>query len=85
GLDADIEESCKARVWEKIHYEKMREQIYREAENKSVGQFFLPGENSFVSVEPFMMHNLVEAYLLKSQCFESFFATISVSEDESMR
>ena len=70
GLDTDIEESCKAHVWEEIHREKMREQIDREEKNKAVGQFFLPGENFFVSVEPFMMHNLAEAYLLKSRRFE---------------
>ncbi len=70
GLDTDIEEGCKARVWQEIHFEKMREQIDREGENKAAGQFFLPGENSFISVEPFMMHNLAEAYLLKTQCFE---------------
>lgn len=70
GLDTDIEESCKACVWEGIHYEKMREQLDREEKNKAVGQFFLLGENSFVSVEPFMMHNLAEAYLLKSRSVE---------------
>jgi hypothetical protein len=68
GLDADIEESCKARVWEELHFEKMLEQINRKDDGKAAGRFFLPGENSFVSVEPFMMHNLAEAYLLK-YCF----------------
>ena len=64
GLDQEIEESCRARVWEELHFEKMLEQISRVAEDKAPGQFFLPGENTFVSVEPFMMHNLAEAYVL---------------------
>ena len=64
GLDREIEVPRKAWVWEKLHFEKMREQISRQAEDKAPGQFFLPGENSFVSVESFMMHNLAEAYVL---------------------
>ena len=67
GLDAEIEESLKACVWEKFHFEKMREQICRNADDKVAGMFFRPGENSFVSVETFMMHNLAEAYLLGKQ------------------
>ena len=64
-LDAEIEETCKARVWKELHYEKMREQICRETDGEITGQFFQPGENSFVSGELFMMHNLAEAYVLQ--------------------
>ncbi len=65
GLDADLEEPLKAKVWEELHYEKMREQIYRETDGGITGQYFQPGENSFVSGELFMMHNLAEAYVLQ--------------------
>ena len=64
-LDADIEETCKAKVWEELHYEKMRDQVCRETDGEITGQFFQPGENSFVSGELFMMHNLAEAYVLQ--------------------
>jgi hypothetical protein len=64
-LDAEIEETCKARVWKELHYEKMREQICRETDGEITGQFFQPGENSFVSGELLMMHNLAEAYVLQ--------------------
>lgn len=64
GLDRDIEDSCKARIWEKLHFEKMSEQIFRETDGEITGQFFQEGENSFVSGELFMMHNLAEAYVL---------------------
>ena len=63
-LDADIDEPFKARVWEELHFGKMCEQINRKADNKAVGQFFLPDENTFVSAETFLMHNLAEAYAL---------------------
>ena len=65
GLDTDIEESCKAKVWGELHYEKMKEQVYRETDGVVTGQFFQPGENFFVSGELFMMHNLAEAYVLQ--------------------
>ena len=64
-LDTDIEETCKAHVWEELHYEKMRDQVRRETDGGITGQFFQPGENSFVSGELFMMHNLAEAYVLQ--------------------
>ena len=64
-LDTDIEETFKAPVWEEMHFEKMRDQIYRETDGGITGQFFQPGENSFVSGELFMMHNLAEAYVLR--------------------
>ena len=64
-LDTDIEETCKAHVWEELHYEKMRDQVRRETDGRITGQFFQPGENSFVSGELFMMHNLAEAYVLQ--------------------
>ena len=64
GLDAVLEESCKARVWEDLHYQKMYGQVFRETESETSGRFFRPGENSFVSGELFMMHNLAEAYAL---------------------
>lgn len=63
-LDTDIEETCKARVWEALHFEKFRAQIERETDGTLTGQFFQPGENFFVSGELFMMHNLVEAWVL---------------------
>lgn len=47
------------------HFEKMREQIYRETDGEITGQFFQKGENFFVSGELFMMHNLAEAYVQK--------------------
>ena len=65
GLDEDVEEAYKGYVWEELHFEKMREQIYRETDGEITGQFFQPGENYFVSGELFMMHNLAEAYVLK--------------------
>ena len=65
ALDADIEEGCKARVWEERHFEKMREQLQRETDGAITGQYFQPGENAFVSGELFMMHNLAEAYVLR--------------------
>ena len=64
-LDTDIEETCKAHIWEELHYEKMRDQVRRETDGRITGQFFQPGENSFVSGELFMMHNLAEAYVLQ--------------------
>ena len=64
-LDTDIEETYKAHVWEELHYEKMRDQVRRETDGGITGQFFQPGENSFVSGELFMMHNLAEAYVLQ--------------------
>ncbi len=64
-LDTDIEETCKAHVWEELHYEKMRDQVRRETDGRITGQFFQPGENAFVSGELFMMHNLAEAYVLQ--------------------
>ena len=64
GLDADVEEPFRAHVWEDLHYEKMREQVYRETDGVVTGQFFQPGENYFVSGDPFMMHNLAEACVL---------------------
>ena len=64
GLDKDIEATCKARVWEDKHFEKLHEQIDRETNGIITGQFFQPGENFFVSGELFMMHNLAEAYVL---------------------
>lgn len=64
GLDADLEEACKGRVWEDLHYQKMYAQVFRETESETSGRFFRPGENSFVSGELFMMHNLAEAYVL---------------------
>jgi hypothetical protein len=64
-LDTDIEDAYKAQVWKELHFEKMHEQIYRETDGKITGQFFKPGENSFVSGELFMMHNLAEAYVLR--------------------
>ena len=63
-LDTDLEESCKASVWEDLHFEKMSAQLYRETDGAITGQFFQPGENAFVSGELFMMHNLAEAYVL---------------------
>ena len=65
GLDADIEETCKGRVWKELHFEKLIGQIFRETDGVITGQFFQPGENSFVSAELFMMHNLAEAYVLQ--------------------
>ena len=65
GLDEDVEETYKGYVWEELHFEKMREQIYRETDGEITGQFFQPGENYFVSGELFRMHNLAEAYVLK--------------------
>ncbi len=65
GLDKEIEETCRSRVWEALHFEKMRQQICRETVDGITGQFFQPGENYFVSGELFMMHNLAEAYVLK--------------------
>ena len=64
-LDTDIEDAYKAQVWKELHFEKMHEQIYGETDGKITGQFFKPGENSFVSGELFMMHNLAEAYVLR--------------------
>ena len=64
NLDTDIEETCKARVWEALHFEKFRAQIERETDGTLTGQFFQPGENFFVSGELFMMHNLAEAWVL---------------------
>ena len=64
-LDTDIEETCKAHIWEELHYEKMRDQVRRETDGRITGQFFQPGENAFVSGELFMMHNLAEAYVLQ--------------------
>ena len=64
-LDTGLGESCKARVWKNLHFEKMREQLYRETDGEITGQFFRPGENSFVSGDLFMMHNLAEAYILQ--------------------
>ena len=65
GLDADIGEKCKARIWKKLHFDKLKSQIFRETSGKITGQFFQPGENLFVSGELFMMHNLAEAYVLQ--------------------
>ena len=65
ALDKDIEESCKARVWEERHFEKMSAQLSRETDGAITGQYFQPGENAFVSGELFMMHNLAEAYVLR--------------------
>ena len=65
ALDADIEESCKARVWEELHFEKLSAQLRRETDGAITGQYFQPGENAFVSGELFMMHNLAEAYVLR--------------------
>ena len=62
NLDTDVEETCKARVWEALHFEKFRAQIERETDGTLTGQFFQPGENFFVSGELFMMHNLAEAW-----------------------
>lgn len=64
GLDADVEEACKGHVWKELHFEKMRDQVFRETDGVVTGQFFQPGENYFVSAELFMMHNLAEAYVL---------------------
>ena len=64
GLDADIEEAFKGHVWKELHFEKMRDQVFRETDGVVTGQFFQPGENYFVSAELFMMHNLAEAYVL---------------------
>ena len=64
-LDTDIEGNYKAQVWKGLHFEKMREQIYRETDGEITGQFFQKGENFFVSGELFMMHNLAEAYVLQ--------------------
>ena len=65
GLDGDIDPSCKGRVWENLHFEKLSAQIDRETDGVITGQFFQPGENFFVSGELFMMHNLAEAYVLQ--------------------
>lgn len=64
-LDTDIEGNYRAQVWKGLHFEKMREQIYRETDGEITGQFFQKGENFFVSGELFMMHNLAEAYVQK--------------------
>lgn len=64
NMDTDVEETCKARVWEALHFEKFRAQIERETDGTLTGQFFQPGENFFVSGELFMMHNLAEAWVL---------------------
>ena len=65
ALDTDIEESCKARVWEERHFEKMSAQLSRETDGEITGQYFQTGENGFVSGELFMMHNLAQAYVLR--------------------
>lgn len=65
GLDTDIEESFKAKLWEELHFEKFLSQVSRETDGAVTGQFYQPGENYFVSGELFMMHNLAEAYVLK--------------------
>ena len=65
ALDADLEEGCKAGVWEDLHFEKMSAQLHRETDGAITGQYFQPGENAFVSGELFMMHNLAEAYVLR--------------------
>lgn len=54
NLDTDVEETCKARVWEALHFEKFRAQIERETDGTLTGQFFQPGESFFVSGELFM-------------------------------
>ena len=66
GLDADVEEACKARVWAGLHFEKLCGQLRRETDGRVTGQFFRPGENYFVSGELFMMHNLAEAWILRN-------------------
>ena len=65
GLDREIDEPFKGRVWKDLHFEKMLAQVSRETDGRITGQFFQPRENSFVSVETFMMHNLAEVYVLK--------------------
>lgn len=64
GLDTDIEEPFKAKLWEELHFEKFLSQVSRETDGAVTGQFYQPGENYFVSGELFMMHNLAEAYVL---------------------
>ena len=59
GLDANLSEELKADKWAAKHFEEILRMVYREE-----GNFFIAGENNFVSGEMFQMHNLVKAYML---------------------
>jgi len=62
GLDTELPDGLKASDWAEIHLETIHEMVTR---GEAKGNFFIEGENNFVSGETYMMHNLIKAYVLK--------------------
>lgn len=61
ALDEKTENRYKATLWGQAHLNIIAEMVAR----NEAGNFFIPGENNFVSGEMFQMHNVARAYTLK--------------------
>lgn len=61
GMDPMLPEKSSASQWQKVHFIQLEKMMRRNPD----GNFFVDGENNFVSGEFFQMHNVTKAYLLQ--------------------
>ncbi len=63
-MDADCPEGLKAADWAKVHLETISSMLKRTHEQHIQGQFFVPGENNFISGEAYQTQCMMKAYML---------------------
>ncbi len=64
-LDNSFDANLKARNWAEVHLQVLSAMSARVSGQKHKGQFFIEGENHFISGETYQMHCLSKAYLLR--------------------
>ncbi len=64
NMDSDCPEGLKAADWAKVHLETISSMLQRSDEQHIQGQFFIDGENNFISGEAYQTHCLIKAFML---------------------